>query len=131
MPAQVSNPKTAYYGKSDTAPDLRNRLDDGDGNPIDLTGATVVINIAYGTSPFYYRPTLRIVDGGACVPDADQVTNKGYVDWTPLAGELEPAGQFLYQYVITYSGGGVQTIPAFTWLPMVILTPVGGNGGPP
>jgi hypothetical protein len=48
-----------------------------------------------------------------------------------LVGDLDPAGQVLYQFVVTYGSGGVQTIPAYTWLPMVIRTPVGGSGGPP
>lgn len=125
MPAQVSNPKTAYFSKGDTAPTLRNRIEDGSGDPIDLTGATVVINIAFSSWSYFYSPKERIVDGGACVVDPDQVTFKGFVDWTPLANDLEPAGEFQYQYLITFGGGAVQTVPANTYLPMIIRSNVG------
>lgn len=129
MPAQTTGSSVVYYSEGDTAPDLPAVLTDGAGEPIDLTGATVTISIAYARYSYYYAPTLRIVDEGPCVVDLDQVNNKGLVRWTPQAGDLSPPGSFLYYFQVTYPSGGVQTIPPNTYLPMIIRTPVGGQRG--
>lgn len=132
MPAQTTASRVVYYSENDTAPDLVALLEDGDGNAIDLTGASVAITIAYAKADYFYQPTAKIVDAYACVPDPDQVTNTGIVRYTPAAGHLTPPGAFLYVFEVTYSGGGVQTLPANTYLPLIIRTPVSGSiEGPP
>ncbi len=127
MPAQTQVAKTVYYVALDTAPDLQVCISDGSG-AIDLTGATVTIDIAYSRWNYYYSPTRKIVDGSACVVDPDQVTNKGWVSWTPGATDLQPPGEFLYRFNVTYPGGGEATYPPNTYNPMSIGTPVGGWG---
>ena len=126
MPAQTAGSSVIYYSALDTAPDLPAILTDGAGEPIDLTGATVTISIAYSRYSYFYSPTKRIVDESPCVIDPDQVLNKGLVRWTPSEGELQPPGEYQYFFQITYPSGGRQTIPANTYLPMIIRTPVGG-----
>ena len=74
MPAQQTAGKTVFYAEGDTAPDLSVILEDGDGNPVDLTGATVVINIAHSRWSFYYSPSEKIVTNGACDVDPDQTS---------------------------------------------------------
>jgi hypothetical protein len=129
MPAQTTDVGVVYYSENDTAPELPAILRDGAGKPIDLTGATVTISIAYSRYSYYYSPTKRIVDRSPCEVDPDQVGNKGVVRWTPGEGELSPPGEYQYYFKVTYPSGGVQTIPPNTYLPMIIRTPVGGQEG--
>ncbi len=133
MPAQTRSGGVVYYGELDTAPPLRATLKDGAGNPIDLTGATVTIEVAYSRNSYYYSPTTKIVTNGPCLI-LDQMTNKGEVQWTPAEGDLTPPGTYLYTFRITYSDDTVQTIPPNTYQPLVIRTLVGGQfdriGGP-
>lgn len=129
MPAQTAGSSVVYYSEGDTAPDLPAILTDGAGEPIDLTDAGVTISIAYGRYSYYYSPTKRIVNESLCVVDPDQVNNKGLVRWTPGAGDLSPPGSMQYYFQIIYPSGGRQTIPANTYLPMIIRTPVGGQAG--
>lgn len=127
MPAQQTAGKTLYYSELDTAPDLSVILEDGDGNAVLLTGATVVINIAYARWSFYYSPSEKIVTNSACVVDPDQVLNKGRISWTPPVGALTPPGSFAYTFIVTWFNSTVQTFPPNTYLPLVIRTPVGNQ----
>ncbi|GAF96527.1 unnamed protein product, partial [marine sediment metagenome] len=108
-------------------------LKDGQGDPIDLTGAEVTITVAF-TMPrqdYYTSPRDQIVVRSPVTVDPDQVANKGYVSWTPGAqGEddaLTPPGDFLYNFEVTYQDGTKQTIPPISYQTMHIQTPVGGR----
>jgi hypothetical protein len=83
--------------------------------------------MSYQSYSYFYSPYARIVTDGPCVVDPDQATNTGYVRWTPLPGDLEPAGSFLYRVKVVYPGGGVAHYPANTYLPLVITPRVGGD----
>ena len=89
MPAQSSSAGTVYYVEFDTAPPLRACLKDGQGDPIELTGADVTISIAFAMprGTFYTSPRDQIVVRSPVDVDPDQVANKGFVSWTP-----EPQG---------------------------------------
>jgi len=126
MPGQTLAASVPEWGVGDTAPPLRVCLKDGNGDPIDLTGCTVVINIAYASYSYYYSPMQRIVDGGPCVVDPDQVNNKGYVDWFPLADDLSIAGTFRYNFTIVYPNLKVQTISPASVNTLVVRAPAGG-----
>ena len=133
MPSQTSAAPTVYYVEFDTAPPLRACLKDGQGEPIDLTGAEVTITVAF-TMPrqdYYTSPRDQIVVRSPVTVDPDQVANKGYVSWTPGAqGEddaLTPPGDFLYNFEVTYQDGTKQTIPPISYQTMHIQTPVGGR----
>ncbi len=126
MPAQSSSPKVAFYQVLDTAPDYDVFLEDGDGNRINLTGATVTIDIAYSSYSYYYSPYIRLVESGACVVDADQSANKGLVHYTPGAADFDTVGTFFARFLVIYSGGGRQSIPPNTYLPIVLRERVGG-----
>ncbi len=133
MPVQTSSIKTEFYVEYSTAPNLRKQLTDIDGEPIDLTGSTVTISIAF-TMPrgtYYTSPRDQIVKRSPCVVDPDQVANMGYVDWTPGAqgddDALSPPGEFLMTFEIIDSGGGVRTVPTNTYFTLIIKTPVGGR----
>jgi len=133
MPAQSAAPAVVYYVDGDTAPPLRACLKDKEDNPIDLTGSTVTITIAWAMPHETYRvaPRHNIVYRAECAVDPDQTEegNRGWVMWTPEAEDLTPAGQFLYTFRVTYPDGGSQTIPPNTYMPMIIRSVVGGIRG--
>ena len=135
MPAQTSGADTVYYVEFDTAPPLRACLKDGQGDPIDLTGSTVTITVAFAMprGTYYTSPRDQIIVRSEVDVDPDQINNKGFVSWTPEPqdsteeGILSPPGEFLYTFEVTYQDGGVQTIPANTYQTLIIKTPVGGR----
>ncbi len=131
MPAQTAKATAAHYTEGDTAPPLTAQLIGEDGLPVNLTSATIVINIAFAMprGTYYTSPRDRIVSQDACQIVGDPTL--GNVSWTPGTVDgtdrLSPPGQFLYQFEVTYSGGGVQTIPSNTYLPLIIKSAVGGR----
>ena len=131
MPTQTPTNVSTFYAELDTAPPLRVCLRDGQGDPIDLSGATVVINVAYARWSHYYSPFRRIIDQQLCDVDPDQDNNKGFISFTPGTDEgvnaMTPAGSFHMTFEVTYQDGGVQTIPADTYLPLIIRSTVGGT----
>ena len=135
MPAQTTGADTVYYVEFDTAPPLRACLKDGQGDPIDLTGSTVTITVAFAMprGTYYTSPRDQIIVRSEVDVDPDQVANKGFVSWTPEPqgssdeGILSPPGEFLYTFEVTYQDGGKQTIPANTYQTLIIKTPVGGR----
>lgn len=129
MPAQTKGASVPQYTEGDTAPSLRACLKDGKGDPIDLSGAGVVINIAFvmPRATYYTSPRNRIVENGPCIVDPDQVENMGFVDWWPQPGDLSPPGEYLYQFGVTYQDGTYQTV-AVNYDPLKVWSPVGGLG---
>lgn len=128
MPAQTTPyPNVVHYGQGDTAPALRVQLVDGDGSPIDLSGSTVVINIAYSTWSFYYAPFKAIVVDGPCVVDPDQSTYPGYVEWRPQVGDLDIAGTFSYTFTVTYPDATTMTFPQDTYGKIIVRARVPRN----
>ena len=135
MPAQTTGADTVYYVEFDTAPPLRACLKDGQGDPIDLTGSTVTITVAFAMprGTYYTSPRDQIIVRSEVDVDPDQVANKGFVSWTPEPqgssdeGILSPPGEFLYTFEVVYQDGGKQTIPANTYQTLIIKTPVGGR----
>jgi hypothetical protein len=125
MPAQTTKPQLAEYAMYDTDPPLQSLLLNGDGSPIDLTGATVVINIGWSSGSYGYSPMERLVDGGACVV-ADQGSNLGWVTWNPQSEDLNRWGTFRYNYEVTNAQGKKRTVAPNGSNFMQIHTPVGG-----
>jgi hypothetical protein len=128
MPAQTTTRKVAYYSENDTAPPLRQRLLDGAGDPLVLTGATVEITISHARWDYYYSPTLNIVDEADVVIE-DQGQFPGWVHWIPAIGDLSPPGGYLYSFKVIYPDLTEQTVPPNTYLPMIVRAPVGGSPG--
>ena len=127
MPTQTAPKRTAYYVVGDTAPPYRVRLEEDDGSPIDLTdAASAVINIAYSRWSYFYAPFKKIVSAFAVTIDADQVNNKGFVDYNPAVGHFFIAGTFYASFKVTWNDGTVQTVPSNTYLPIVVTSDVGG-----
>lgn len=126
MPAQnPQNAGTAYYSQGDTYPPLVRQLLDGDGNAIDLTTATgVTITIAHASYDPYFSPRPVIVEDRACnINDAAE----GIVQYAPVTGDLDSVSTYQYHFKITWSGGGVQTVPPNSYPILVVKAPPGGS----
>lgn len=117
MPAQTSQNSVVFYGEGDTYPPLPAQLIDGAGDPINLTGCTVTLDLVHSNSQV-------LVEDGSCTVNPDQSTYTGWVTWTPGVGDLSLPGSCRYTFTITYPGGGIQTIPADGYLSLIIKTPV-------
>ena len=126
MPAQTVRSKVPKYAVGDTAPPLELLITDGNDEAIDLSGSTAVINIAYASRSYYYSPMKRLIDGGACVIDPDQVTNTGWISWEPQPGDLSIAGTFRYSVEVTFPDGTRQTFAPDVNNTFVVRAPAGG-----
>jgi hypothetical protein len=90
--------------KNDNLPVLSAVLKDGDGVEIDMTGATVVFRMrrADGTQHIY-----KVNAAASFVTDGSD----GAVEYEWQAGDLDTPGDYLGEFVITFGGGDVQTVP--------------------
>jgi hypothetical protein len=127
MPTQTTSLGLVEYALYDTAPPLRAQLVDGDGNPIDLTGAAVVINISPTQSTYGTSDPNRLVSLSPCVVDPDQVNNIGYVSWTPSPTSLDRWGSFAYNFEVTYPDDTRQTVSPKAENVLIVRFPVGGT----
>ena len=126
MPTQYSTTTVPEYAMYDTAPPLPVQLCDGAGDPIDLTGATVVINVTPTSNDFGDQDPTRLVNGGACDIDGDQVVNTGWLTWSPLTDDLKRWGSYAYNFEVTYPNGKRQTISPKGENVLIVRYPVGG-----
>lgn len=126
MPAQTSRSVVPEYAMYDTAPPLAQYLLDGNGDPINLSGCTVVINITPTYSGYGQNDPSRMIDGGACVPDPDQNLYPGLVRWFPGSTDLSRWGTFAYNFEVTYPDNTVQTISPKGDNVLVVRHPIGG-----
>lgn len=105
--------------QDDTASTLARTLVDVDGNPVDISGATVTF-------------TLVPIGGGEALLDAAEANNDqdpeepstlGNVsyDWTPPY-DTETPGFYLGTWTVTFGGGAVQSFPNTGYL-LVHITP--------
>ena len=83
----------------DTAPDLTGTLTSGGATPVDLTGATINLNLV--------RPDKTVIERAGVIVSAASGTWR----YAWLAGELVP-GMWSVEAEVTYAGGAVQTFPA-------------------
>jgi len=87
--------------KNDTSPQIAATLQDGAGNAIDLTSATVRFHMKkIGAS-------TASTDAAATVIDA----NAGSVKYEWVATDTANAGTFQAEFEVTYTNGGVETFP--------------------
>lgn len=102
-----------YIGQGDTASPLFDTLRKADGSPANLTGASVVFRLV----PL--RGGAPIVNNLPAVID-DAVAGEIHRDW--IAGETVNAGDFLGQWIVTFTGGKVQTFPNVGFL-LITISP--------
>lgn len=87
-------------GQGDTAPDIVRVLRTEDGQPIDLTGASVEIRLRHKISG-------RLVTGNCTISDA--AGGEATYQWQ--VGDLSDAGEYDTKYYVTYPSGQGGTVP--------------------
>lgn len=95
--------------QSDTSPSIRATLKDADGNPINLTGATVQFH-------------MKSVDGTLTVDQAATITTPlaGVVTYDWQASDTDVAGTYSAEFEVTYADLSVETFPNTDNLAIVI-----------
>jgi hypothetical protein len=96
-----------FFGEGDRAPVVTDTLIGADGEPIDLTGATVVMRFRLKDETD--SQTSEAVDVVGDPAD-------GEVEWTPATGRA--AGDYNANWVVTMSGGEQVTVPndRYLWM---------------
>lgn len=93
--------------RGDTAPALIATLKDRDGNPVNLTSATVqfvmrATDAVSGSTP--------LISGPMAVA-TDQQANRGQVTYQWVTGDTDLPGSFAAEFVVTWPSGHEQTFP--------------------
>lgn len=89
--------------QNDTSPALEGILRDGFGSPINITGATVVLNTRL-------QPGGAVkVNGGVMGAVGSAVNGRVKYNWT--ASDTDTAGIYEAEIQITFSNGKIRTIP--------------------
>jgi hypothetical protein len=89
-----------YVKQGDTRSPYVRTLEDGDGNPVNISGATV----AYRMQPL---GGIQTISGPATILNAPQ----GQVSYSWQAADTDTAGIYFAEWEVTFSGGAVQTFP--------------------
>lgn len=93
---------TFYIKQNDTAPAIRATLQDGDGNAVDLTDATVRFHMkAIDAS------TVKVDDIVSIVSPA----TSGVVQYNWIADDTDTVGSFHAEFEVTYSDTSIETFP--------------------
>jgi hypothetical protein len=102
---------TAYVKQGDAGSKITATLYGGDGQPANLTGATVrfLMRAPRGKAPK--------VNGVALVEDAAA----GVVSYTWQAQDLDAPGTYYAEWEVTYATGAKQTFPSDRYLRVVVL----------
>ncbi len=89
-----------FLKQNDTSPALRGTVKDGNGDPVDLTGATV---------HFHMRDTSGnvVIDAPATIITPAE----GVLEYVWATGDTEAAGIFKAEFEVTFSDGSVATYP--------------------
>ena len=89
--------------ENDTSPALEGIVRDGFGSPIDLTGATIVLNTRL-------RPGGAVKVNGGSMGTVGSAVN-GRVKYSWQASDTDTAGIYEAEIQITFSGGLIRTVP--------------------
>lgn len=106
---------TFYIKQNDTAPSIAALLKNPSGSAINLTGATVRFNMKSQSG------TLLVDNATAVV--VDESTGNVRYDWA--LGDTALAGNNYAEFEITYSDGGVETVPNDGYIRVKITPEVG------
>lgn len=102
----------------DTAPAVRATLLDVEGDPVDLTGASVKFILASQGDPH-----TVLVDEAAELEDA--ATGKVVYQW--VDGDTDTPGSYDVEFEVVYLDGTVQTFPTVGFLSCTIGDDLGGT----
>jgi len=96
------------YKVGDTAPAFRIQLQQATGLPQDLTGATARLLVK--------KPSGKKLAGALTIEGGTE----GWVNRSWLAGDLSEAGIYSAEVEVTFSGGAIQTYPAYGHIRLIV-----------
>lgn len=100
---------TIEMRKGDTWPPLRATLIEADGNPIDLTGATVTFQMEDDNNN-------EVINSSAIIESSSE--GKVRYDWSP--NDTDEVGTFEGDFVIEFPSGQIATVPNREYIPIYI-----------
>ncbi len=103
--------KKTFLKQNDTAPEFVGTLRDGNGVPVDLSGATARFLMRDG-----FPPRELKIDQPAVIIDAPN----GQVQYNWAAADTDTAGVFHAEVEITFGTGEVETFPSTGYHQVVI-----------
>jgi hypothetical protein len=89
-----------YIKQNDTSPSMLANLTDGDGNAINLTGATVNVHIKDLEGNIKIDRTIEI---------PDPLIGRVRLNWQ--AGDTDTVGTYYVEFECTYNDGSIETFP--------------------
>lgn len=95
---------THYWKQNDTSPALVVVLRDGFGTPVDLTGATVVLNTRL-------RPGGAVKISSGAMGAVGSAVN-GKQSFSPSAANNDTSGIYEAEIQVTFSNGKIRTFPS-------------------
>tara|TARA_B100000963_G_scaffold137118_2_gene119339 strand:- start:3730 stop:4053 length:324 start_codon:yes stop_codon:yes gene_type:complete len=101
--------------KGDTAPFLTATLKDANGTAVDLTGATVVFNMAD------LDDNLVVTNGSCTIVDEDT----GRIRYNWVTTDTANDGVFRGEFTVTFASGVIETFPNSTYFRIKILDDLG------
>jgi hypothetical protein len=104
----------AYWAQGDTSPAVSEQLLDGQGEAVDLGGASVRFQ---GLFPDSASSAQAIDQAAAIVGDA---TN-GVVSYAPAAGDTDTIGDLMVQWRVSFAGGAIERFPNSGWQKVRII----------
>lgn len=107
----------------DTAPTLEARLLDGDGNAVDLSGATVTfVRRAIDGVTVNYDPAINRDDG------TEPLRGRVAFDWAP--DDLDVPGGYYVEWQVDFAGGqGRETFPNDGYQTLAVIPDLGNAEG--
>jgi len=110
-----------FIKQGDTLPNLPFTILEPDGvTPVDLTDAVVSMVVRVEGSgpsaiPYFKKPCVLF----------NQVTStgQGIYDWDE--GDTDSSGTYEYEFEIVFGDGNIQTVPANTYLQLIIVDDIG------
>lgn len=96
----MSHTRTVYMKQNDTAPDLQVDILDGNGAAVDVSGASIVFNMAAGGVP-------KVASGAVTIVTAAS----GVVKYVWQAADTTTPGIYEGEFQVTFAGGKIETYP--------------------
>jgi hypothetical protein len=86
--------------QNDTSPSIQANLADSNSNPIDLSGASVILHMSSVSGVSKVASTMIISDAANGVVQYDWVT-----------GDTDTVGIYYVEFQVTYDNGAIETFP--------------------
>lgn len=105
-----------HIKQNDTSPAIESQLEDGSGNPVDITG--------YNEVSFHMKhpnaDTAKVVADtttGVSVP----ASTEGKVKYSWASGDTDTSGRFHAEWQVEYSDGSVESFPNSDYIEIRII----------